>query len=299
MDVSVGIVTHNRRDQVLEAIASVHATAGGCAFEIVVVDNASEDGTPEAIRERFPDVQLIRLPENIGCPSGRNVIYAHCGGDYIINLDDDGRLEAGAIQGIVEMFDEDPRIGIIALRQAFTGERGSGRSVGPPDRVAEVGRFWGGVSAFRRSMLEEIGSYPEDLFLYYEESFLALRAMDAGYRIVSNPQLVMWHPRIGGSRVGSHADYYRYRNGLLLASRLFPLWMLLPYFLFRLGHFGLASLKSGSFREYLRAVGSALMSLPRDLPNRTPCSFRAVWKYHWSREHRSDDWPVGQREGSG
>jgi hypothetical protein len=273
--ISAGILTFNRKDAVLKAIDSVYAQ-GLDDVEVVVVDSASHDGTTEAVGQRFPEVKLIRLPRNLGCPGGRNHIYANCTGDYIVNVDDDGFLGEGALHRIVEAFESDPSVGIVALRQLYTDE--PERAPASSERGRELGSFHGGVSAFRRAMLDEIGLYPEDFFLFAEEQYLAIRAMDAGFRIVSAPEAIMWHPRLGAS-VSRRWDYYRYRNSLLVVTRLFPGWLLLKYLILRMGSLFLISLRRRTPHHYLRAVGHVLLHLPGTLWSRQACGADAVHRY--------------------
>ena len=278
--VSVGILTCNRREAVLRAIRSA-CEQGTDDLEIVVVDSASTDGTAEAVRRCFPQVKYIRLPRNLGCPAGRNYIYANCTGDYIVNVDDDGFLGAGALEGVVRVFESDPTIGIVAMRQVFTDDPQA--VCASPEGRREVGSFWGGVCAFRRAMLERIGYYPEDFFLFAEEAYLAIRAMDAGYRIVYDPGIVMWHPRIGAS-ASKRWDYYRFRNALLVVTRLFPGWLMLKYLVLRMGSYLLISLRRGTPHHYLRAVAHVLWTLPSTLLTRSACGAAAVHRYFALRD---------------
>jgi GT2 family glycosyltransferase len=274
---TVGIVTYNRKEKVLKAIESV-VTQNVEDVEIIVVDNNSNDGTGQAIREKYPSVKYIRLKENIGCPSGRNYTFANCTGKYIINLDDDGYLGDGAIEKVIEVFDSDPTIGIIAMRQCYIGEPGACRIIGEDGK--EVGEFYGGVSAFRKDMLNKIGYYPENFFFYHEEAVLALRAMDAGYRIISRFDIIMWHPRIGGGKTKpGRWDYYYFRNVLLVVTRLYPGWLMLKYLILRMGSHALYSIKRKTFHKYLCAVIYVLLHLPVTLMTRKPCRKETVKKY--------------------
>ncbi|MFA6148735.1 MAG: glycosyltransferase family 2 protein [bacterium] len=275
--VSVGILTHNRRDKVLRCLKSVF-DQGMEDIEIVVVDSASTDGTQDAIQENYPSVKFIRLPRNCGCPGGRNHIFVNCTGDYIVNVDDDGFLGEGVLQGVLTAFDSDPTIGIIAMHQLFTDQPGEGRIAG--EGRQEVSDFSGGVCAFRRSMLDKIGDYPHDFFLYAEEAYLAIRAIDAGYRIVSNPSLIIWHPRIGVSGLSAKKwDYYLFRNPLLVVLRLFPGWMMLQYLILRAGSYALISARRGTFHKYIAAIISVIYQLPGTLMTRKACKKETIQTY--------------------
>lgn len=277
--ITVGILTRNRREALGKAIQSVYAQ-GYTDLEVVVVDSDSDDGTSDLVREKFPAARLIRLPRNLGCPGGRNHIYANALGDYIVNLDDDGWLGENALSRIQETFDSDPSIGIVSMRQCFPEQETSHCSEDTCEKSVEVGLFYGGVSAFRSSMLKETGLYPEDFFFSKEEEFLSLRTIDAGYKIVFRPDIIMWHPRVGVSGSdGVSWDYYRFRNPLLVVTRLFPGWLLVKYFFLRLGSYFLLSLQRGSFLKYVSAVGMVLWDLPYTLLTRNPCKADSVRKH--------------------
>jgi GT2 family glycosyltransferase len=281
--ISVGILTFNRREAVQKAIESVFDQQMA-DVEIVVVDNASDDGTDEMIRERFPSVKYFRLPENIGCPGGRNHIFAECTGDYIVNLDDDGWLADSSLARIEAAFDDNPKVGILALRQIYPDEAES-EHLDPEELPRkETGLFRGGLSAFRRSMLEVIGDYPGEFFLYAEESHLSIRAMSAGYEILSTPDIVIWHPRLGGSGgQGSKWDYYRARNELLVITDLYPAAMLPKHLLVRALAHGRWALLHGTLWSYLRALAYVCVHFPSRLRSRTPCTRDAVRRFLRSR----------------
>jgi GT2 family glycosyltransferase len=233
MDVSIAILTMNRRDAVIRAInsayKSVERTSATC--EIVVVDNASLDDTYEFIGSHFSEVKLIRIDENLGCPGGRNILYANCNGSIIINLDDDGMLAPDLIEKTVCAFENNADIGILSYRQF---ESMIEVETLPRDgALLEVASFSGGMSAFRKSMLVKIGMYPKDYFLLAEEENMALRASDAGYKIMLAGHIGMIHPFESQSQ-DNRWDYYRFRNSLFNVIELFPLPNFFVWFVLRI-----------------------------------------------------------------
>jgi len=274
--VTVGIVTRNRRQKLLRAIQSVYAQEFD-DLEILVVDNASDDGTAETLRRDYPDIRVIRLQQNLGCPGGRNHIYANSKGDFIVNLDDDGCLGDGALGQLVETFESDPSIGIVGFHQLDFPE-----PLPPliPDSWWDTGLFRGGMSAFRGSMLEEIGVYPDDFFFFKEEEFLSLKALDAGWRIVYHPGIIMHHPLMGNQQsIDNSRGYYLYRNPLLVVVALFPGLYMWKYLLLRIISYSIVAFRRSSITAYLRAVGAAAVKLPRTLFQRRPVSRNALLQY--------------------
>lgn len=274
---TVGMVTYNRSEALCKAIESV-VTQEVEDVEIVVVDNNSSDGTGDILKEKYPFVKYIRLPYNTGCPLGRNHVYANSSGDYIVNLDDDGFLEQGTLKKIREVFDNDESIGVVAMKLQYTDESSLSRASG--ELGEDAVHFFGGASVFRAKMLEEVGYYPDDFFQYQEEADLALRVLESGWRIVSRPDIVMWHPRFGGGggTKGTAWDYYKFRNALYIVTRHFPGMLFFKYFFGRLVSYFIISIRRGTFISYLKAVLSVLADIPKALRNKR-LSTETVKKY--------------------
>lgn len=279
---SVAILTFNRKDKVVRAIESAFCDHT-VKPEVIVVDNNSTDGTYEFLSEKYADnrdVKLIRLPRNMGCPDGRNFIYANCASEYIINLDDDGFLDKGALQKVIDVFEADLSIGIISMKLKDPAEKSIADGLEHFHR-REVTNFSGGLSAFRKSMLKSTGMYPEDFFFFAEEEYLSLKAINEGYKILYCPDIIMWHPVIRGSVAleRNAVDYYKFRNPLLVVIRLFPTFIMIKYLLLRIVSYTIISLKRGSFIKFLCALIYIFTNLPRLIILRKPCSVATVEKY--------------------
>ncbi|MBI9015956.1 MAG: glycosyltransferase family 2 protein [Phycisphaerae bacterium] len=277
--ITAGILTYNRKDTVAKAIDSVYSQKeiDSYEIEIIVVDAASTDGTAEFIRQKYPDIKLVCLPRNLGCPGGRNHIYANSTGDIIINIDDDGYLEDNAVRLIVDVFEKEDNVGVVAFTQRFVDEPLEQERV-PSDSIQDVGLFRGGVSAFGADALKKTGLYPEDFFLYAEETYLSFKFLDAGYRIVAQPDIIMWHPRIGSSTSKKWA-YLRFRNNMLVITRLFPGFLMWKYLARRVLSDFRWGVVQGTFLQYVKAVSYVLISLPYTLSKRNVCKRQAVKKF--------------------
>ncbi len=277
--ITYAILTFNRKEMVLKAIESVYRQKGVDDYEteIILADAASIDNTVEVVANKYPEVKIIRLPYNIGCPSGRNFIYANSTGDFIINIDDDGYLGDNAVKLIIDTFNMDEKIGVVAIKQLFIGTEKDGIALST--KREDVGLFNGGVSAFRTSALREVGYYPDDYFMFAEESYLALKFLDGGYRIVSEPNGAMWHPKIGSSYKNKQFEYYKFRNGMLNVIRLYPGGYLWTNLLKRLISDLRWSILRGSFLQYLRAVVVVFSILPKTLIIRKPCKKETIKRF--------------------
>jgi GT2 family glycosyltransferase len=273
---SVGILTYNRRDLVLKALVSV-VEQGLTDVEIVVVDSASSDGTADTIAAQYPAIKLIRLPQNLGCPGGRNHLFANCSGKYIFVLDDDGCLCDGTLEGVIEILDGQPDVGVVMTRRVQSRKDLPIRQ--EDKNLIEVGSFSGGMAAFRNEVLTNVGYYPEQFFLMAEEAHLGLRTMNAGYRIVQAQNLFIEHPAEGGSTGDTKWDFYRYRNRLLVVLELFPGWICIKYLLIRIAGYLVLSIKRGSILKYLHAIADIVLHLPATMRRRKPVSRNVAIKY--------------------
>lgn len=273
--VSVAILTWNRRQHVAKAIDSVIAQDYQ-PIEIVVVDSASDDGTADFIEQRYPQVKVIRLHRNLGCPEGRNVALANCSGEIIYALDDDGWLAPDTLTMCVSKFSQHPDAGVVACR-----------IVAPDEEVSRAGTddwhytFSGGASAVRRTVLETAGYYPSDFFRQAEEGDLALRMFEHGFGILRCPQAIMYHERSPINRNDTLFLYYNCRNELCTVLRRYPWQYAVPAVLQKIVTWNYLGLKRRAFFHSIAGIVSAFVRLPGLIREREPVSPRVVRKL-WS-----------------
>jgi GT2 family glycosyltransferase len=243
------VLTWNGREDTLACLASLEA-APDRPDAIVLVDNGSSDGTAEAVRERFPDVELVRSEENLGFAGGNNLGLERAGefgADHVLVLNNDAEVEPGAVRALVEeaarrpdaaslgskiLFAEppdliwfagarfDPRAGYNG-RQLGYRERDDGRY----DAVHETDRACGAAMLVPRAVLDAVGGFDEELFLYSEDVEWSLRARRAGYRHYVVPASVVRHrvSAAGGGESSPLTLYYGLRNTLVVCERYAPL----------------------------------------------------------------------------
>jgi GT2 family glycosyltransferase len=212
----------NRPQELLDAVRSVQQQRGPDVDVVVLGNGADVPPVPPATRTE-------RLPENLGIPGGRNVGVEHTTADVILFLDDDGRYpDAGLAERVRSQFAADPELGIVSFRVVDPVSGRTQRRHVPrlrathPERSSDVTTFLGGACAVRRRMIDEVGPLPAAFFYGHEETDLAWRALDAGWRIRYDAEAVMEHPAVAPSR---HAEFYRLnaRNRVWLARRNLPL----------------------------------------------------------------------------
>lgn len=231
--IGVVIVTMGTRPQELEALLTSVGKQDVPAARVVLVGNA----TP--LTDVTADVAKIPLEENLGCPGGRNVgLQMLCASgevDVVVELDDDGLLIADDVfRKVRQLFATDPELGIVGFRVADEHGHTERRWVprlraDDPLRRGLVTAFLGGGHAFSVPMLEQIGTWAAEFRFGHEETDLAWRALDAGWKILYEPDLVLQHPRTSPAR---HPVYYRFtaRNRVWIARRRLPL-ALIPVYL--------------------------------------------------------------------
>lgn len=121
-DVSVVVVAWRARDDVLACLASLEQHAG-VTYEAIVVDDASGDGTAEAVAERHPDAVVVAKARNEGLAAGRNDALPYVRGRYVLMLDADTLVRPGAVPRLVRTLDDDPHVGLVGPRLVYPDGR--------------------------------------------------------------------------------------------------------------------------------------------------------------------------------
>jgi GT2 family glycosyltransferase len=239
-DPRVGIVllNWNQPADTLACLESLSRLEYG-AFEVVVVDNGSTDGSPEVLRQAFPDVTLIENDRNLGFAAGNNVgiqyLLDHAA-EYVLLLNNDTEVPPSLLRRLVDVAQSDPRIGIVGPKILYYQPNDVIWSAGGQidrlgrsshlrfDEVADdrdlsprdVDYVTGCALLIKRQAIEKVGALDERFFIYYEEAEWCARVHRAGYRIVYVPQAHMWHKIQQAAR--NHSRRYLYlmaRNRLL------------------------------------------------------------------------------------
>ncbi len=211
-DLTVSIVNHNGRETLMPLLAALERER---AEEIVVLDNASEDGSVAAVRERFPDVRLIEQPFRAGFGANHNRVIRETSGRYVLLLSHDAEPEPGALAALVAFADAHPRAAAIAPRLRFPdgnlqanawrfpspgaavlgtltlGRVGVVQSGGEEPR--RVDWAMGAALLLRREALDEVGLFDEGYFMFSEETDLCLRLARAGWETWLVPGAVVVH----------------------------------------------------------------------------------------------------------
>jgi hypothetical protein len=251
--VAVVIVSFETRDTLVEGLTALTGEAG--ASETVVVDNASRDGSAEAVRSRFPQVRLIANSANVGFAAACNQGARETRAPLLLFLNPDATLTPGGLASLAALLESRPRVGVVGPRtrsadgaiQVSTGpdlsllserrQRRLVRGVARRDPVLlaeaealhaferEVDWVSGACLMIRREAFEAVSGFDERFFLYEEDADLCLRVRRAGWQVLYTPTVEARHA-LGRSMARSperarleydrsHRLYYRKHRGFI------------------------------------------------------------------------------------
>ena len=258
---SIIIVNWNTCDLLRICLESAYRTTAGIHPEVIVVDNGSSDGSPAMVSREFPFARLIQNTTNLGFARANNQAFQVSTGEFILLLNSDAFLEEGAASSLVHTMESHPDIGItgaglvypdgrpqVSFEQLPTLFSESLRLAGldkvfwrlsrnrPLSAIQEVGVVSGACFMVRRVMVEQIGLFDEDFFMFNEETDLCFRAHAANWKVVHNPAAQAAH--IGGGSTGTTPErilrlykakllYFQKHDGKKARNRLFTIMQLL------------------------------------------------------------------------
>lgn len=200
-DLSIIIVNWNTVGILVDCLVSIEETTNNLELEIIVVDNASSDGSPDHVREYFPHVKLMANTDNVGFARANNQALRVMTGRLALLLNSDTIVKNGALEAMVKFMDEWPQAGIIGNRllnkdgshqeswAAFPSLSSEllGKNFRTKKKVAqdtyEVDWIGGASLLIRPEVCEQIGLLDEDFFMYSEETDWCYRVKEVGWQI--------------------------------------------------------------------------------------------------------------------
>jgi GT2 family glycosyltransferase len=245
--VFIVVLNNNRIKDVLECIKSLYQNDYE-NFRIILLDNLSTDNSVEAVRQRYPDVQIIELHENLGYAGNNNIgikAAMEQAADWIFVLNDDTILDPACLSSLVDIGESDRLIGMIGPMVYHFDEPDIIQSAG-----GALGRYWlnrhwgkdepdhgqfatarevewisGCAILVRRNLIEQVGLLDADYFLYWEETEWCIRASKAGWRIYHVPQAKLWHKGVQRNyQPKPYVTYYVTRNRLFTLGKHHAPW---------------------------------------------------------------------------
>ena len=225
MKLSIIIVSWNVKKDLANCLRSIEENPASKPFEVIVVDNASSDGTVESVRNKFPEVVVIANSQNLGFAAANNQGIEKSQGEYILLLNPDTIVHSGSVDVLIEFMDENKDVGICGPQllnqdgtiqssvRCFPTFRGAlyrhtvirylglfkneykkwlMKSFDHKTKM-DVDQVMGAALMIRQSIIEDIGVMDEQFFMYYEEVDLCFRIKQAGWRVVFMPEVVITH----------------------------------------------------------------------------------------------------------
>ncbi|RCJ25028.1 glycosyltransferase [Nostoc sp. ATCC 43529] len=221
ISVSIILVNYNGAEILPDCLNSIQKFIDLPSYEIIVVDNASSDGSVELIAEKFPDVQLIRETQNRGFGAGNNAGAKVASGEFLFLLNTDTIITHNILPHLIDLMQADSQVGIIGPK--LLNPDGSLQiSVSPAlgikgeyqarqmhldylnnsernlieqqfQQIQEVDIVVGAAFFIRSSLFQKLNGFDENFFMYFEESDLCQRAQYEGYKIIYTPDVSLIH----------------------------------------------------------------------------------------------------------
>lgn len=247
---SIVIISYNTRDYLCRCLESIYEHPPSFPFEVIVVDNASKDGSPAAVRERFPAARVLAGTVNRGYSFACNQGIQAADSDLVLLLNSDTEMLAGSLNDLVQALDDRPRAGLMGpmlldgrgeiiqmswgwqplfwgeIIQRFFAPRALERHpwrasivrrLQRHDRTAPI--IYGAAMLFRRSVLAAIGGLDEDFVFYLEDSDICARVWKAGWEVVFHPRSRVLHHLGKSSASQSNRIALLFRQSQLLFYR--------------------------------------------------------------------------------
>jgi len=229
-EISIVLISYNGREFIEDCLRTTVESLGNTSPEIIVIDNASGDGTTEIIESKFPQARIIKNKTNLGFARAVNQGLEAASGEYILLLNQDTRIRGDAIPKLARKLKSDPRLGTIGPRfvgfdgklqysaRAFPRYRDlffeytglaclfprskifSRWKMGWFDHVteSEVDQPMGAALMVRREVVDKIGLFDESFGIFFNDVDYCRRVIEAGYKNLYYPEAVIEH-FVGGS----------------------------------------------------------------------------------------------------
>ena len=250
-DLSIIIVTYNPGKTIVACLEALYRQSDGLSLEVIVVDNASHDGTPELVQSTFPHVKLITSQDNLGYGLGNNRGFEFTTSEFVVILNPDVVVLDGALKSMIEYLKAHKLVGfvgpktfdaehqlVVTARSAYTVPRLLARYTGigslfplfiygrhgqlsiTTSVPLEVDWVQGSVLGFRREVYAALNGFDDGFFLFLEDVDLCLRAHVAGWKVVYLPTATVEHigsesvSRFHAARIRSYqiSPLYYYRK---------------------------------------------------------------------------------------
>ncbi len=294
MDVKISVVIPNwNGERFLKGCLQSLREQTFRSFEVILVDNASSDGSVALVEKEFPEVKVVKLSRNLGLTGGANAGIRVAQGRVIALLNNDAEAHPCWLEALWEALEKHPEAGMAASKlllydrrdvinsagdfyriDGVPGNRGVWeKDLGQYDREEYVFGACGGAAAYRKAMLEEIGLFDEEMFMYCEDVDLAWRAQIAGYKCIYTPRAIAYH-RLSATGGGKLASFYNGRNFIYVLAKDYPgslfrkYWPLIIKAQLRITIDALKAWRGEASRARIRGQLAGLQVIPKALSKR-------------------------------
>lgn len=300
MKVTIIIPNYNGKHFMEPCLASLSEQS--CRdFKILVVDNASTDGSVPYMKEHYPDIELIALEKNYGFSKAVNVGILHAKTPYVILLNNDTTVDPRYVEEMIRAIEQSPKIFSVSSKMLqmyhpdlidSAGDlytlfgwavcRGSGRPAYGYTTPCEIFSACAGAAIYRRSVFDEIGLFDENHFAYLEDVDVGYRAKIYGYKNMFCPSALVYH--VGSGTSGSKHNAFKVR--LSARNNIYLIYKNMPFLQLLLNILPLAAgyavkylffLKKGLGTEYKEGLTEGLRT--RKAQKKVPFRLRHLTHY--------------------
>lgn len=215
-------------------------------FEIIMVDNASSDGSVEYIEKNFPKVHVIKNKSNVGFAEGNNIGIQKSTGDIIALFNPDAKAERNWLSMLVSLLQSSDKIAAVSGKMYYMGDQYGKDAVfctwpkidqysaiaynfHDHEPMSKVDYLTGGAMVIKRDVIDKIGFLDADYFLYFEETDWCARMIRAGYDLIYTPDAIVWHLVSATISESDKKIYFMERSRIRFALKNFDV-LYLPIF---------------------------------------------------------------------
>ncbi len=243
-DILVSIVSFNTKNLLRDCLKSVLNQKFKGKVEVWVVDNHSEDGSAEMVKEEFAKVSLTQNKDNIGFAKAQNMVLKKANTEYCLVLNPDTKMEEDTLEKMVKFMEENPECGIASCKLLYYDGKLQSNGGDLPfgfallvwlynlewfgnfpnfhrtekkyyDKVREVGWVGGTFMFIRKEVFKSIGFLDEKIFMYFEDTEFCYRAKSIGFKVMINPEVVVRHVSGASSKDPRFSQWAGEFKGLL------------------------------------------------------------------------------------